>query len=39
MTSGAGGGAPFIVEVDQLRNGQADGSRWSFLVSVSATGS
>jgi hypothetical protein len=39
VTSGAGGGAPFIVEVDQLRNGQADGSRWSFLVSVSATGS
>jgi hypothetical protein len=39
VTSGAGGGAPFIVEVDQLRNGQADGSKWSFLVSVSTTGS
>ena len=39
VTSGVGGGAPFIVEVDQLRNGQADGSRWSFLVSVSTTGS
>jgi hypothetical protein len=39
VTSGAGSGAPFIVEVDQLRNGQADGSKWSFLVSVSTTGS
>lgn len=39
VTSGVGGGSPFIVEVDQLRNGQADGSKWSFLVSVSTTGS
>jgi hypothetical protein len=39
VTSGVGSGAPFIVEVDQLRNGQADGSKWSFLVSVSTTGS
>jgi hypothetical protein len=39
VTSGVGSGAPFIVEVDQLRNGQADGSKWSFLVAVSTTGS
>lgn len=39
VTSGVGSGAPFIVEVDQLRNGQADGSKWSFLVSVSTSGS
>ena len=28
-------GNPFIVQVAQLRHGQPDGSRWSFLVKVS----
>lgn len=37
LVSGVGGGDPFIVEVEQVRNGKPDGSRWSFLVRVSQT--
>jgi hypothetical protein len=39
VASGVSGGSPFIVEVDQLRGGRPDASKWSFLVSVSATAS
>jgi hypothetical protein len=28
-------GAPFIVQVQQLRHGKPDGSKWSFLVKIS----
>ena len=38
VASSANNGSPFIVQVLQLRDGRADGSRWSFLVRVSATG-
>lgn len=34
VVSGVGGGGAFLVEVDQLRKGKPDGSRWSFLVKV-----
>jgi hypothetical protein len=27
-------GAPFIVQVQQLRHGKPDGSKWSFLVKI-----
>jgi hypothetical protein len=37
VSSSANNGNPFIVEVDQLRHGTPDGSRWSFLVQVSPT--
>lgn len=37
VPSGTNNGSPFIVEVDQLRHGKPDGSRWSFLVQVSPT--
>ena len=37
VPSGVAGGAPFVVEVIQLRHGKPDGSTWSFLVKVSLT--
>jgi hypothetical protein len=30
-------GAPFVVRVDELHKGKADGSAWSFVVKVSQT--
>lgn len=37
VPSGVANGSAFIVQVDELSNGQPDGSKWSFLVKVSLT--
>jgi hypothetical protein len=37
VPSGVAGGDAFIVQVNELRKGNADGGIWSFLVKVSLT--
>lgn len=34
VAASSNGGGPFIVQVNQLRHGKPDGSRWSFLVKI-----
>jgi hypothetical protein len=34
VTASTNNGNPFIIQVAQLRTGEPDGSRWSFLVKV-----
>jgi hypothetical protein len=37
VAANSNGGDPFIVQVNQLRHGKPDGSRWSFLVTITDT--
>jgi hypothetical protein len=34
VAASANNGQPFIVQVQQLRHGQPDGSKWSFVVKI-----